>query len=747
MRVTIRATFVLAAVAATTIPSAAPAQKPDTTTIGRPSTAGGGPGFSGAFDLGIRDSYRQPAAIDLGKLDQYRDLSSCAFRATATVCPTVDAFRFGWSPADSFRTVQLVGHNVGKLDQSLWLRGTEPGLFDAQLRWDRIPHTFSTNGRSLGSETAPGVYVLPIPRPDTATWNRAGYLGPIRTIWDPVKLSLGLTPSSNWDFKTEYTHTDKNGSRPMGMAMGGSGTNARAILEPIDQTVHDVKVSQSYADSRFQVVAMYNLSVFHNAIESVTSDNPLLAAPTATTGSDRGRTALAPSNLAHTVTGTGALNLAFHTRVSGSAMLGWWRQDAPFIPATINTALVDPRVATIPAAIGTGLNANVRTSMMNLSATSRPMQALTVSARYRAYDYHDDTPMIHVPVLVISDRSYQNADSAERRPYSTNEADASMTWRVLEPLALSAGYAWNRMNRDSTVREVARVTETTPRASLDFTGIDWLTLRASYSKGWRRGSSYNQTETTENPDFRRFDEADRNRERVVLMAQVTPIDQIGIALNWEIGHDEYLNSLFGVQSDRSSSVGTDIDWAPSQRLSIGAGFTRDVYLDRMRDLYRTGSTPATLANPTFVWIGNNQDRSYVASANFMAVLVPDAWEIGGTLEVSQSRFVMLANNPLTPTGGTAAQNIQATAANFPEITQKLQPLTLFLRHGLTSNWSMTLRYQGELYNQNDFRTLNLAPATGNYIFLGDNYNNYDARFITLSMTYRPGLLRLGRSTL
>jgi hypothetical protein len=36
---------------------------------------------------------------------------------------------------------------------------------------------------------------------------------------------------------------------------------------------------------------------------------------------------------------------------------------------------------------------------------------------------------------------------------------------------------------------------------------------------------------------------------------------------------------------------------------------------------------------------------------------------------------------------------------------------------------------------------------GNYIFLGNNLAGYDARLITITMSYRPGLIRLGRSTL
>ena len=58
----------------------------------------------------------------------------------------------------------------------------------------------------------------------------------------------------------------------------------------------------------------------------------------------------------------------------------------------------------------------------------------------------------------------------------------------------------------------------------------------------------------------------------------------------------------------------------------------------------------------------------------------------------------------------------------------------------------------ELYTQNDYKTLGLnrataTSATNMYLFLANNYQNYDARYFTISFSYHPQLLRIGRSTI
>ena len=99
-------------------------------------------------------------------------------------------------------------------------------------------------------------------------------------------------------------------------------------------------------------------------------------------------------------------------------------------------------------------------------------------------------------------------------------------------------------------------------------------------------------------------------------------------------------------------------------------------------------------------------------------------------------FHVYTVNPLPPsgTGATASGLLQATAADYSRKvgTGDRSPLSAFVRYLYNPDWAMTLRYQVETYNQNDFRTQNpsyvapgvLSPQIGNYYFEGNSYQNY-----------------------
>src|SRR5512141_2925025 len=101
------------------------------------------------------------------------------------------------------------------------------------------------------------------------------------------RATAAYTPSPRWDLRTEYLNIGKTGRRPMGMAFGSPGSNLREILEPIDQTMQDLKFTEGYSSPTFQILGTYDFSLFHNGFTSVTSDNPLLTVDAATTGSSR----------------------------------------------------------------------------------------------------------------------------------------------------------------------------------------------------------------------------------------------------------------------------------------------------------------------------------------------------------------------------------------------------------------------------------------------------------------------------
>ena len=383
-----------------------------------------------ASEVGNRSFTDEPPLTARAKLLEYKSLPTG---------PVVLKALLNYTAGDSITVFQVNGTDFGQRDQAVRLRGNSPGLYDVQFRWDRIPHTFSTNARSFGSEVSPGVFVLPNPRPDTAAWNHtAPLLSPVRTLWNAVKATAAYTPSPKWDLRTEFTSIEKSGSRPMGMAMGSPGNNLREILEPIDQTMQDLKFTEGYSSPRFQVVGTYDLSAFYNSFTSVTSDNPLITVDQATAGSSRGRTALAPTNHAHTGVVNAALNLPYRTRLNASGSYSLWIQDEPFIPATINSAIVAD-VSQIPARLG----GHSGTSSIYLSGVSRPIAPLTLTARFRTFSFRDNVDVESMPCphhqRPLGGRGRRPGQSAlhEKKRRCRRNVEIHRL-----PLTFSAGYGW-----------------------------------------------------------------------------------------------------------------------------------------------------------------------------------------------------------------------------------------------------------------------------------------------------------------
>ena len=83
-----------------------------------------------------------PNEQQLGKLIEYRDIK------TGLVIPQ---FMLSYTPKDSIGTYQISGRNLLQRDQSFWARASQPGSYDAQVRYDGMVHTYSTDARSLGT--------------------------------------------------------------------------------------------------------------------------------------------------------------------------------------------------------------------------------------------------------------------------------------------------------------------------------------------------------------------------------------------------------------------------------------------------------------------------------------------------------------------------------------------------------------------------------------------------------------------
>ena len=183
------------------------------------------------------------------------------------------------------------------------------------------------------------------------------------------------------------------------------------------------------------------------------------------------------------------------------------------------------------------LNGNVQTILVNLGAVTRPIKDVTLSAKYRLFNMMDKSDEITFTDLVLNDRTLAEGRFVGRFDYQRQNADADARWQVRRDTALIVGGGWEHWTRSKT-REVPDSDEPYLKAALDVTPAEWLMARLTYRPSWRRISNYNtrahseHAVAEEDPQaasqgqsvlLRKFDEAERNRQQVDLILQITPL--------------------------------------------------------------------------------------------------------------------------------------------------------------------------------------------------------------------------------
>ena len=739
-------------------------KKPETATKPAPTSTTAVGRFTVGAEVGGRGYSTEPGDRQLGKFEEYRDLRAG---------PLLNHLVLKYTPADSFNVYSLTARRVGYRDQSVWLQAMKPGWADFNVRWDRIPHTYSTTARSPGVEDTPGFNTLPTPRPDSIAWRNSPFLSPVRTQWDPVKASLKLSPDDKIDLAADYMYIRKKGGIPTSLSFNASAGPQREFVAPVDQSVNDIRFTPAYASGErkegaavsfiksYQLMATYDYSHFSNSIKSVMVDNPQISVSTPTVGAASSLIALAPDNSAQTLSFTGAVGLPARTRFTAVVSSSWMTQNDALLPQTSNDSLKGNANYGLLALPRTSFDGKVQTTMFNVSASSTPISDLRLLARVRRFKRDDNTEPFHINAMAISDRSIAVNDSAttEFNPYTRDNAEVSANYQLIRSLSLTGAYSWENWKRDAEVRNVGKTKEKGPRVSLDFTGTEWLSLHASYTDTRRRGNEYAQA-GTEIIGFRRFDLSDRNRKRTNVLATVTPLSMLDLSLSYQVNDDKFPNSLYGTQSDKSNMKGIDVDFSPVKWISMSAGYSREDATNILNSRYRTGAVGSvTYDNPSYKWTNTNRDHNRTTYVSANATIIPDRLDFMGTFSNIDARYQLLNVNPATPTGGTAANNLAATVENYPEVKQNLKPINLSLRYLYSSDWGITLRYQDERYKLKDFRTsqplfapFNGAPgnlpasignpsgspvtATGQYHFLSAGYLPYSARFFTLTVSYQ-----------
>ena len=514
------------------------------------------------------------------KFEEVRDVPKGIF---------IKNLRLDFNSAGSPYILAVKGHELRERDQRVSADWWRIGKFRTQFVWDRIPHHFGS-GTSFLQETSPGFYQVsptlraslqavtqgdtnrtPVNAPLPTLVRQQLLTAPItevRLLRDQAFFRLTYQPSENIELYFQFGWLRNRGKRPMSAgtfvrrAVPGGGLAdtggfwegiGQEFLEPIDQRTTDFKVGAQFSGRRWRAGAEYDLSLFRNRVESLIFENPFRVTDEEgctpgpnppfflTCGAQnrfrqvRWQNDLAPNNDSHTVTFWASLDITRQTQVRALFSLAYWTQNDPFLPWTLNTAIVPihwdalspitnaTNVNQLPARSLNGRMRNINNefALVNRGKTFR------FQAQYRSQFLDNQSATLVFPgYAAFGDSTWraartdfynlpvENLDWDFRR----QNIDGGFQWDIRKQLTWKVDYDWEIWNRK--FRDVNRNNQHSIRNRLDFefnftgkknaatgpsgvtksadanqpheiTGLTTLRLKLDYTYANRRAVAYN----------------------------------------------------------------------------------------------------------------------------------------------------------------------------------------------------------------------------------------------------------------
>lgn len=660
------------------------------------------------------------------------------------------------------------------------------GLFRLELGWDRTPHVLSNSAQTIFQQSG-GRFTLPSTLRSTiakdtnaaacgatTSWNcpvEYGVSSPaigatqsnfirdtINGMLRPVDLSFNtdvarvdfrLTPTDEWRFDLGYSNNRKQGFRPVGTVIGSPGGPVTELAIPIENYTHEVKAGAEYTRPTWGVQFNYTGSIFQNKFNDYTWDNPGYFGATDSAdfvGSGRairvstGQISAPPDNFAHTFSLTGTSELPLRSRISGTFAYSLLRQDEAFLYNTMNRAITQKN---FDDAGLTSPDARADILLGNVQVTSRPISNVTATGRYRFFEYINGTDFHQFSLAAAEGLSATSKSTLQER-FTKQNAGLDLTWRPIRPVSLKAGYEFEHWNRGD--REVTSSDEQIAKFSADATPVEWVLGRVTYSHGDRTVGNY-QAVSGELPQLRKFDEADRRRDRVDLLLQFTPWETVTPSANFGYARDDYYNSLYGLKKSDYYSVGGSIGWTPLSWLQLSADYAYEYYRSTQQSRYRPVVGTTTFDFPDNDWQSKNKDEFHTIGLNALLDLVPKKFNVSLGYAISIGYSTIDSSNLGTPTvatTGSASNLANAPATDRDRVNNILHTVKIVAKYNLTEKFMARLGYAYERYTEKDFARDPMKPFMGDVdtsnagiqsVFLGATQPSYEAHILSFVLKY------------
>ena len=581
---------------------------------------------------------------------------------------------------------------------------------------------------------------------------------PSRIRRDTLGFNLTVDVNENWRAKLKYLNTKKEGTIPWGASFGFSLPIEIAL--PIDTRTNDYGASIEWKNNRGMLRAGYDGSSFTQNVPSYIWDNPIRitdrtysSAYSPGDGTSQGRGSEWPTNSFHYINFGGAYRLPSKTSVNGTLSIGQATQNEPLLPYTINTAIaplndvasLDRRSAEAKADLGAA----------TLNLVTRPSKDFNISARYRFARYDNKTPHFERDEYVRLDQVEEPGLSPEFHSYTRNYFDVDAAYTALRYTTFRVGYGY--YGADYTERVYLESNENTFRASMDTVGNQYISFRSVYERSQRRGDGFHAAvleEVGEQPGMRHYDVGDRDRDRVMLVANLMATGDFSVNSTIAWTSDTYLNpeqpanNSFGLQDYKSQTYGIGFDYIPQEEVAVGASYNYDKYEGRSQS--RSANPGAQFVDPNRNWTTDEDQNGHSLIAYLDLVkLIPDT-----ELKFSYD-YVKYNGLYLYETGSAYSPTPSAPGrvAQLPGIEAEENRFTTDMRYFIRRNVAIGFAYWFDKYDVTDFQlgpvgetfvsgiarppidpsqALN-SPING--VVLGYSYRPYTAHTAWVRLTY------------
>ena len=313
--------------------------------------------------------------------------------------------------------------------------------------------------------------------------------------------------------------------------------------------------------------------------------------------------------------------------------------------------------------------------------------------------------------------------------------------QVLPSTAVKLGYS--HLGSDYTHRIWETTAEDVFRISTDITGHQLVTVRAIYENRSRTGDHFEPgvlQEVGELAGMRHFDVADRDRQRLWLVANLIPGGIFGLNASAGVGRDDYPDSPHGLQSYDSNQYSVGVSVTPDDRYELTASYGWERYGSLQRS--RNATSAADQANPLRDWT-----TDYTGKVNYLEAAV----DVNGPIARTLMRLAVDWNRSNdTYLYGLVTGSPLAVPEQLPPVKNELFRGEIDIDYELSRNLLAGVSYWFEDYQVEDF-ALGPTTLTGialppvqegqpvvatNALLLGYLYRPYTAHVGFVRLTYR-----------